>query len=119
MNPTTAKQLAVITGASSVAGPDGVEELFDTIQSMGRPVDAIAINAGVGVSGDFASETDLEAELNLINLNVTSSVHITKLVLQDMVARGQGRIRDHSHARSYRDEFLPSRRHQSWRRKEG
>ena len=75
-----------------LAGPDGVEELFDTIQSMGRPVDAIAINAGVGVSGDFASETDLEAELNLINLNVTSSVQFTKLVLQEMVARGQGRI---------------------------
>jgi short-subunit dehydrogenase len=75
-----------------LSGPAGVEELFDTIQSMGCPVDAIAINAGVGVSGDFASETDLDAELNLINLNVTSSVHITKLILQDMVSRGQGRI---------------------------
>jgi uncharacterized protein len=33
-------------------------------------VDAIAINAGVGVNGDFARDNDLEAELNLINLNV-------------------------------------------------
>jgi short-subunit dehydrogenase len=75
-----------------LSGPEGVEELYQTAQALGRPIDAIAINAGVGVSGDFASETDLDAELNLINLNVTSSVHLSKLVLQDMVARGQGRI---------------------------
>jgi hypothetical protein len=37
---------------------------------MGRPVEAIAINAGVGVGGDFTNQTDLKAELNLINLNV-------------------------------------------------
>lgn len=71
---------------------DGVEELFNEIQSTGRPVDAIAINAGVGVSGDFTRDTELEDELNLIRLNVISPVHLTKRVAKDMVARGQGRI---------------------------
>lgn len=71
---------------------DGVEKLYARIQSLGRPVDAIAINAGVGVGGDFARETSLEAELNLINLNVTSAVHLSKRVVKDMVARGEGRI---------------------------
>jgi uncharacterized protein len=55
-------------------------------------VDAIAINAGVGVGGDFARATSLQAELDLINLNVTSSVHLAKRVVKDMVDRGQGRI---------------------------
>jgi short-subunit dehydrogenase len=55
-------------------------------------VDAIAINAGVGVGGDFARETDLKDELNLINLNVVSSVHLAKRVVKDMVDRHQGRI---------------------------
>ena len=32
---------------------DGVEQLYARITSGGRPVDAIAINAGVGVGGDF------------------------------------------------------------------
>jgi short-subunit dehydrogenase len=55
-------------------------------------VDAIAINAGVGVGGDFARTTALEDELNLIALNVTSSVHLAKRVVREMVARKQGRI---------------------------
>ncbi|WP_224365913.1 SDR family NAD(P)-dependent oxidoreductase [Hyalangium versicolor] len=71
---------------------DGVERLYGKIQSIGRPIDAIAINAGVGVGGDFARDTSLEEELNLINLNVTSAVHLAKRVARDMVRRGSGRI---------------------------
>lgn len=55
-------------------------------------MDAIALNAGIGAGGDFARETDLEKDLTVIDLNVRSTVHLTKLVLRDMVARGQGRI---------------------------
>jgi short-subunit dehydrogenase len=70
---------------------NGVEQLAASIAATGRPVDAIAINAGVGVSGAFV-ETDLEAERNLIALNITSVVHLAKRMLQDMVARNEGRI---------------------------
>ncbi|MDV2993226.1 MAG: Ribitol 2-dehydrogenase [Chroococcidiopsis sp. SAG 2025] len=70
----------------------GVEALYQKIQNTNRAVDAIAINAGVGVGGDFARETDLQDELNLINLNVVSSVHLAKRVVKDMVNRGKGRI---------------------------
>ena len=77
---------------ADLADYDGVEKLYSAIEATNRPVDAIAINAGVGVNGDFARETDLNAELNLINLNVTSSVHLAKRVLRDMVARNEGRI---------------------------
>jgi len=71
---------------------DGVEQLYGKIKTTGRPVDAIAINAGVGVSGDFARQTDLDAELNLIQLNVASPVHLTKRVVGDMLQRGKGKI---------------------------
>jgi len=71
---------------------DGVEELYGKITASGRPLDAIAINAGVGVGGDFTRGTDLQAELKLIDLNVTSSVHLAKRVLPDMVGRGNGRV---------------------------
>jgi short-subunit dehydrogenase len=71
---------------------EGVEKLYETIQSSARPVDAIAINAGVGVGGDFARHTKLEDELNLISLNVTSSVHLAKRVVRDMITRKKGRI---------------------------
>lgn len=72
--------------------PQGVETLYQKIQATGRPVDAIAINAGMGLGGDFAEQTDLQDEIKLINLNVVSTVHLAKLVVKDMVARGSGRI---------------------------
>jgi short-subunit dehydrogenase len=77
---------------ADLATYDGVETLYNQIKATGRPVDAIAINAGVGVGGDFARETDLKDELNLINLNVVSSVHLAKRVVKDMVDTGKGRF---------------------------
>jgi short-subunit dehydrogenase len=77
---------------ADLASYDGVEQLYKKAQELGRPVDVLAVNAGVGVGGDFARETDLKAELNLIQLNITSAVHLTKRVVKDMVARGEGRI---------------------------
>ncbi len=82
----------VETVQANLAEYDGVKQLYGKIKAAGRPVDAIAINAGLGVSGDFARQTDLEAELNLINLNVVSTVQLAKRVVKDMVDRGQGRI---------------------------
>lgn len=77
---------------ADLANYDGVEELYEHATKNGRKIDAIAINAGVGVGGDFARHTDLQAELNLISLNVTSSVHLAKRVLKDMVARNDGKV---------------------------
>jgi len=71
-----------------LASYDGVEELW---RNVDRPVDAVAINAGIGVGGRFA-ETDLAKELGIVNLNVTSSVHLAKRAVTSMVARGEGRI---------------------------
>jgi len=70
---------------------EGVHKLVDKIQSLGQPIDTIAINAGVGVSGEFV-DTDLQAEIDLIQLNVISVVHLTKHVLKDMKRNGYGRI---------------------------
>ena len=86
------------TGASveeariDLAKPDGVDEFYGIIRASGRPVDAIALNAGVGAGGDFVRGTSLEADLNVIDLNIRSTVHLAKLVLKDMVARGQGKV---------------------------
>jgi short-subunit dehydrogenase len=71
---------------------EDVEQLSDKIKSTGRPVDVIAIRAGVGLSGHFARETELKDELNRINLNVVSAVHHAKWVAKDLVERGQDRI---------------------------
>lgn len=76
----------------NLATYDGVETLADAIENYPQPLDAIAINAGVGVGGASFDKTDLQAELNLIQLNVVSVVHLTKRILPKMIERRNGRI---------------------------
>lgn len=73
-----------------LATRDGVERLAAVARDTG-PVDVLCCNAGAGIYGDFV-ETDLEAELRIIQLNAASVVHLTKLMLPDMLARHRGRI---------------------------
>lgn len=75
-----------------LASEAGVIELYRHIQGTGRPVGALALNAGIGAGGAFATETDLADELKLIDLNVRGTVHLCKLVVADMVERDDGRI---------------------------
>ncbi|HEX4169233.1 MAG TPA: SDR family NAD(P)-dependent oxidoreductase, partial [Bryobacteraceae bacterium] len=70
---------------------EGVHQLQSAIGSTGRPVDAIAINAGTGVSGRFV-ETNLADELKMVDLNVVSTLHLAKYIVGQMVSRGSGRI---------------------------
>ena len=69
----------------------GVEQLYAAIISTGRPVHAAALNAGVGQGGAFL-DTDLADEIKLIDLNITSTVHLAKRLLRDMVDRDDGRV---------------------------
>lgn len=71
---------------------EGVEQLYGRVLPGVRSVEALALNAGVGIGGDFARETSLQDELNIINLNCTSTVHLAKRVVPNMVAQGRGRV---------------------------
>jgi short-subunit dehydrogenase len=44
------------------------------------------------VSGNFVNEISLEEDLNLISLNISSVVHLAKLILPEMVERRSGRV---------------------------
>jgi uncharacterized protein len=70
---------------------DGVEQLYAAIVSTGRPVSAAALNAGVGQGGAFV-DTDLANDIKIIDLNVTSTVHLTKRLLKGMVTRDDGKL---------------------------
>jgi short-subunit dehydrogenase len=70
---------------------DGVEQLYAAATAAGRPLDAVALNAGIGLGGLFL-ETDLAREIEMIDLNVTSTVHLAKRVLTDMAARDAGKV---------------------------
>jgi short-subunit dehydrogenase len=85
-------QSQVTAVQADLATYEGVETLYTRIRESGRPIDAIALNAGRGIGGDFTGGTDLRDELNVIDVNVTSTVHLAKRVLPDMVARGSGKV---------------------------
>ena len=69
----------------------GVAELWSAVQALGRPLEAAALNAGVGQSGAFV-DTDWAADLSIMQLNVVSTAALLKLALVEMTARNSGRI---------------------------
>ena len=71
--------------------PEGVDDLYAAIRADGRPLAAIALNAGHGQGGAFV-DIDLDDELSIIDLNIVSTVRLAKLVLRDMVAADEGRV---------------------------
>jgi short-subunit dehydrogenase len=66
-------------------------DLYKDVQQENLLVTALVNNAGVGNYGQFI-ETSLEEELNMIELNVSSVVALTKLFAKDMVSRKAGKI---------------------------
>jgi uncharacterized protein len=77
---------------TDLATERGVDELFATVTADGRPLEAAALNAGRGAGGAFATDTRLEDELEIVDLNVRSTVQLAKYVVRDMVRRDEGRI---------------------------
>jgi uncharacterized protein len=73
-----------------LATAEGVQQLYDEAAGAGS-VAAAALNAGVGVGGRF-TETDLDRDLGLVDLNCRSTVHLAKLLARDMVREGRGRL---------------------------
>jgi short-subunit dehydrogenase len=76
---------------ADLATEEGCDTFWSAVEATGRKLDAVAINAGVGVGGLF-TETDLKQELNIVRLNCESTVHIAKHAVTKMVAQGEGRI---------------------------
>src|SRR3954471_2480631 len=71
--------------------PEGGSQTSSGARAAGRSLDAFALNAGVGRGGAFI-DTPLADEQDIIDLNVTSTVHLAKLVLKDMAARDEGKV---------------------------
>ncbi|MFL5860640.1 MAG: SDR family NAD(P)-dependent oxidoreductase [Solirubrobacteraceae bacterium] len=74
-----------------LATEDGVVDLYRHVADAGRPLAVAALNAGIGAGGAF-TDTDLADELKICDLNVRSTVHLSKYVVRHMVSQGSGRI---------------------------
>ena len=76
---------------TNLASFKGVDALFQKIQSLNRPIDTVVFSARVGTSGEFQN-IPMDEELNLIQLNITSTVHLAKHIVKEMVLQGHGRL---------------------------
>jgi short-subunit dehydrogenase len=65
--------------------------IYDETKRSRINVNILINNAGFGTHGKFI-DTNLETELEMIQVNITALTHLTKLFLQDMIANNNGRI---------------------------
>ncbi|MEW2448512.1 SDR family NAD(P)-dependent oxidoreductase [Streptomyces parvulus] len=82
---------AVHTVPADLRFPGRTEALYAAVTATGRPLDVAVLNAGVGRGGAFV-DNHLADELEVVDLNVRSTVHLAKPVLRDMAARDAGRV---------------------------
>lgn len=76
---------------ADLATYDGVEQLYAAVLATRRPVAAAALNAGVGEGGAF-TDVGLADHARIIDVNITSTVHLAHRLLPGMVAEGDGRL---------------------------
>lgn len=81
----------VIPIAKDLFEPESAFELYQDIRSRGIFVNILVNDAGQGAYGPFA-DSDLQRQLQIIQLNVGSLTALTYLFLQDMLSRNEGKI---------------------------
>jgi len=70
---------------------DAAQKVYDKTTELGITVNVLVNDAGQGEWGRFI-KTDLKRELDLIQLNISSLVSLTKFYLKEMTERNEGRI---------------------------
>ncbi|RIV21553.1 SDR family oxidoreductase [Fibrisoma montanum] len=77
---------------SDLSKSESPQQVYDEVKRQGLTVNVLVNNAGIGEHGKFATETDLQKELGIIQLNIASVVQLTKLFTKEMVERNEGKI---------------------------
>jgi short-subunit dehydrogenase len=77
--------------AADLATREGTASVIEEVKRAGREIDFLVNNAGFGASGAFV-DMELARELEMIQLNITSLVTLTRAFLPAMVARRRGRV---------------------------
>ena len=77
--------------AKDLADPSAAAELAAELSARGIAIDVLVNNAGFGVYGFFA-ETPIEAEIEMIEVNVSAVTRLTKAFLGGMLERRRGGI---------------------------
>jgi uncharacterized protein len=74
-----------------LGAPDAPQQLYDQIKQTGQTVDVLVNNAGFGLFGEFV-DIPWEQEKSMLELDIVTVAHLTKLFLRDMLAQNFGYI---------------------------
>lgn len=77
--------------ALDLANSDSAIVLANELKQHGVQIDILVNNAGYGLYGEFI-ETDMEKEVKMIQMNITTLMELTKLLLPGMRDRKDGKI---------------------------
>src|SRR5215210_2316895 len=72
--------------AADLRRREAPQEIFHFLQNENIPIEVLVNNAGFGLGGEF-SETAVERELEMIQVNIVALTHLTKLFLAPMIKR--------------------------------
>lgn len=70
---------------------DAPPALYDAVKKQGRVIDIVVNNAGFGLYGKFG-DVEWERERRMLDLDIMTLTHMTRLFLPDMLERHFGRI---------------------------
>ncbi len=74
-----------------LSSPASPNEIFDELKKKSIHIDILVNNAGTQVYGEF-HKTDLEEELQLLQVNLVSLTQLTKLAVTEMLKKRNGKI---------------------------
>jgi uncharacterized protein len=77
--------------AKDLSAPNAPKDIVDEIERLGITIDILVNNAGFGVYGPFA-KTNVDKELQLLQVNIVALTQLTKLLLPGMIQRRSGKI---------------------------
>lgn len=74
-----------------LSAPNAAQDVFKETENEQIAVNVLVNNAGYGTYGNFL-DSDLENQLNMVQLNVTALTHLSWLYGNQMISIGGGRI---------------------------
>ncbi len=90
----------VMVIAKDLGLAEAPQQIYTEVKAAGLEIDVLINNAGFGALGKF-HELELERQISMINLNVTSLTAMTHLFLPDFVKRNKGKILNTSSTASF------------------
>jgi len=81
----------VFTSAKDLFKTEDVFGLCQELDERGIEINILVNNAGQGIYGLF-KDTDLKRELDIVNLNISATIILTKHFLKNMLLRNEGKI---------------------------